>query len=82
MEQQGRNPGCKNCKYLYKIEHLYMILPSEYRCDSNTTIGQDSLSESFKIRDECHTKNVNNGCKEFSPSLWYKIKQFFRKGKN
>ena len=44
------------------------------RCKQNQTVKEDWNSR-WLLGQECAIKNANNDCKNFSPSLWFRIKR-------
>lgn len=68
---------CENCKY-HREEDIDGFVYQEY-CISNYTY-KDTPVKRYKVYKICKVKNKDNKCKEFEPSLFYKIEMFFKKG--
>ena len=73
-----KNLGCRNCKHIIKEPRLGAI-PARQLCRASISIHLDPVDGATRRYSVCRCRNYNNQCKDFSPSLWYRLKQLFRR---
>ena len=79
MIEKYKNPGCQNCKHiLYRDKFQGMHSPGNTPICKNKPIKYyHSIKGLQKELEYCIIKNKDNICKEFTPSLLFKIISFF-----
>ena len=75
---------CEDCKYYNYINAIYRVPgTSGHECYAKQYILKpgpiNRKQKYFNSIFDCDHYNRNNDCKDFSPKLWYKIKQWFKR---